>query len=148
MQEVEIDSKPFGLIPVPEKQIITFPMGLYGFESHRKYALLDSRQPPFYWLQSLTERNIAFVLLNPYMVWPDYVLDIPGQDLQSIDSPLLDDLLVFSIVTIPDDESRISCNLQGPLVINRREQLGVQSISLDSYWKTKHFILDETQSQR
>jgi len=147
MQEIEIESKPFGAITVSEQQIINFPLGLYGFEPYHEYALIDSRQPPFYWLQSVTECHIAFVVINPYLIWPDYVLDIPEGDLIRIEQPLSDDLLVFSIVTIPDDEARISCNLQGPLIMNRHRRLGVQSISMDTRWKTKHFIMDAMNTQ-
>ncbi len=147
MNRIEIETKAFGRLTVEEKQVFTFPSGLYGFESQRRYALFDSRQPPFYWLQSLEEVMIAFVVINPYMIRSNYVLDIPEADIDTIERPLPDDLLVFSIVTIPDDPAEISCNLQGPLVMNRLRRLGVQSISLDPRWKTKHFILDENRAR-
>jgi carbon storage regulator len=58
-------------------------------------------------------------MLNPYELRSDYVLDVPDDDLQSIDYDRDDDILVFAIVTIPEDESRISANLQGPIIVNR-----------------------------
>jgi flagellar assembly factor FliW len=137
------ESKAYGPIEISERQVITFPVGIFGFEQLREYALLDAAQQGFYWLQSLEDPEIAFILLNPYDLRPDYVLDVPDEDLESIGYDKDEDLLVFAIVTVPDDESKISANLQGPVIINRVEQLGRQAISLDARWHTKHLILEE-----
>lgn len=143
-----IDSKPFGTIDVDERQLLTFPRGLYGFEHLREFALLDSSRPPFFWLQSLEEREVAFVLINPYVVRPDYILEIPDEDLEKIGSPEPESILVFAIVTIPNTGDAITCNLQGPLLVNRNERLGHQSISLNDAYHTKHPILEEMRSAR
>lgn len=140
---MRIESKAYGPIEISERQVITFPVGIFGFEQLREYALLDAAQQGFYWLQSLEDPEIAFILLNPYDLRPDYVLDVPDEDLESIRYDKDEDLLVFAIVTVPDDESKISANLQGPVIINRVEQLGRQAISLDARWHTKHLILEE-----
>ena len=50
--------------------------------------------------------------------------------------------LIFSIVTIPSD-GPMTANLQGPLVINRDNRLGLQAVLTDSRWKTKHDIISE-----
>jgi flagellar assembly factor FliW len=138
-----IDTKAYGKLPIDERQLIEFPSGLYGFESKTKYALLDAHQKPFYWLQSLEDVQVAFVLINPYVFRPDFVLEIPDEDFEEIGSPETDDVLVFAVVTIPADGSEITANLQGPLVINRADRLGRQAISLDPRWHTKHSIVEE-----
>jgi flagellar assembly factor FliW len=138
-----IESRPYGQIEISERQVIHFPVGIYGFGQLHEYALLDSGQPPFYWLQSLENAGIAFVMINPYVLRPDYVLDIPGEDLEAIQYESEEDILVFAIVTIPEDETKMSANLQGPVVINRVRQLGRQAISLNQQWRTKHYIIEE-----
>lgn len=140
---MRIESKGFGPIEISERQVITFPVGIFGFEKLHEYALLDAVQQGFYWLQSIAEPEIAFIMLNPYDLRHDYVLEVPDEDLQSVEYENDEDILVFAIVTIPEDESKISANLQGPIIINRATQLGRQSISLDPRWKTKHLILEE-----
>ncbi len=136
----EIDSKPYGRISIQEQQILHFARGLFGFEDHHDYALLDSTTPPFYWLQSLEDPELAFILINPYIVVQEYVLDVSEDDLRAVDSEDGADLLVFAIVTIPADRSQISCNLQGPVLINRRARLARQAISLDQRWEIKHYL--------
>lgn len=138
-----IESKPYGEIEISERQVINFPIGIFGFEHLHDYALLDAGQPPFYWLQSLDEAAIAFIIMNPYVLRPDYVLDIPDGDLESIDYESDEEVLVFAIVTIPEDQNKMSANLQGPIVINRVQQLGRQAISLNESWGTKHVIMEE-----
>jgi len=138
-----IQSKPYGEIEISERQVIRFPIGIFGFEYLRDYALLDTGQPPFYWLQSLDDTAIAFIIMNPYVLRPDYVLDIPDDDLEAIEYDSDEDVLVFAIVTIPEEQTQMSANLQGPIVINRVKQLGRQAISVNESWRTKHFIMDE-----
>ncbi|MFP4066843.1 MAG: flagellar assembly protein FliW [Spirochaetaceae bacterium] len=138
-----IETKAYGSVSVSEKQLMDFPGGLYGFEQYRKYALLDAHRRPFYWLQSLDEVAVAFVLINPYLFRPDFVLDISDDDYEKIGSPKEEDVLVFAVVTIPAEGGEITANLQGPLVINRVRRVGRQAISLDPRWHTKHAVLEE-----
>jgi flagellar assembly factor FliW len=138
-----VETKPFGTIDIDERQRLLFPFGLFGFEALRDFALLDSAQPPFYWLQSLEEPEIAFVLIEPAFFRPDYSPEIPRDDLEEIGISGVHESIVFAVVTIPDDQSRMSANLQGPILINRRGHIGRQSISINPNWHVKHYILDE-----
>ena len=54
-----------------------------------------------------------------------------------------EDRLVFAIVTIPENSSMMTANLQGPLILNRRTREGRQSISGNPRWGVRHVILDE-----
>ncbi len=141
MKQRTIETKAYGVIPIEERQIVSFPLGLYGFEGHREFALLDSDTPPFYWLQSMESREVAFILVNPYVIVPEYVLDISEDDLDTIENPAPEDLLVFAIVTIPAERRDMSCNLQGPVIIHRDRRIGRQSISLDQRWPIKRYLL-------
>lgn len=136
-----IRTKVYGEIEIDAQQVMEFPVGLFGFEHRHRYALMDSRTPPFYWLQSLDDEGLAFVLINPYVAVNEYLLDIDPADLAAIGAPDPEDLLVFAVVTIPAERHLISCNLQGPLVINRRTRVGRQVISLDQRWSTRHYLL-------
>jgi len=139
---VKVQSKAYGLIEVDERQKVTFPNGLFGFETVTKYVLIDAERQPFYWLQSLEAEHIAFITINPFLFRPDYELDIDDVELKEIGITKAADALVFSIVTIPPD-GPMTANLQGPLIINRETRTGKQGILTDSRWKTKHDILEE-----
>jgi flagellar assembly factor FliW len=140
---MRVDTKPYGLIEVDDRQQIVFPFGILGFEQLKKYVLLDARQQPFYWLQSLDVVDVAFVLINPRIFRPDYKLQVDEEELKEIDIQSPEDILDFSIVTIPENASKMTANLQGPIIINRRTRVGRQSISLNPEWKVRHSIMSE-----
>jgi len=140
---VKVLTKAYGMVEVNERQKITFPSGLFGFESLKEYVLLDAEQQPFYWLQSLDEEKIAFVLIDPFLFRPDYEMDIDNEELLPIGITDPEKAVIFSIVTVPPDNGPMTANLQGPLVINRESRLGVQAVLTDSRWKTKHDIMAE-----
>jgi len=140
---MKIDTKAFGIIDVDEKQKIVFPEGLYGFEDYTEFVIFDAEHQPFYWLQSVGEKEIAFILINPFLFRPDYEVNISNEELNEINITSPEKALIFSIVTIPQDGGPMTANLQGPLVINRENMVGKQAILADIRWKTRHDIIAE-----
>lgn len=142
---MKVNTKPYGLIDVDDRQKIHFPAGLLGFDNLRDYVLLDALQQPFYWLQSVDIPEIAFVLIDPLIFRPDYTPDISPYEFEAIDLEAGDEesTLIFAIVTIPEDQQEMTANLQGPLVINRQTHVGRQCISESDRWMTRHKIMEE-----
>jgi flagellar assembly factor FliW len=145
---VKVATKAYGFIEVDERQRISFPQGLLGFELLKEYVLLDAERQPFYWLQSLDVEQVAFILINPFLFRPDYELDIDDEDLRDIGLSGPEKALIFAVVTIPPGGEPMTANLQGPLVINRDIRMGKQAVLTDSRWKTKHDILGELAAAR
>jgi flagellar assembly factor FliW len=144
---MKVETKAFGSIEVDERQKIHFPSGILGFEDLKDYALMDAPQAPFYWLQSLEMPEIAFVLIDPRIFRPDYRLEVDPAELEEIG---LDDgsaergeILVFAIITIPEDASQMTANLQGPIIISKDEKIGRQAISTNPRWQVRHGVLKE-----
>ena len=140
---MNVNTKAFGQIEVDEKQKIFFPQGLFGFEEYKNYVLLDAEQEPFFWLQSLEEQEIAFILINPFIFRTDYELSVNNEDLAEVGIKTPESALIFAIITIPQDGGSMTANLQGPLVINKENATGMQAILSDIRWKTKHDIIAE-----
>ena len=139
---MKIQTKAFGLIDLDERQRVTFPTGLFGFEAIKDYVLIDAERQPFFWLQSVEAEHIAFILINPFLFRSDYELDIDDDLVKEIGIKNPDEALIFSIVTIPPT-GPMTANLQGPLIINRETRIGKQGILTDPRWKTKHDIMQE-----
>jgi flagellar assembly factor FliW len=133
---------------VDERQRILFPEGILGFEQLKEYVLFDAAQPPFYWLQSTERVETAFVLIEPKIFRPDYSPDVDREELTDIGIASEEDLLVFAIVTIPENAKRMTANLQGPLILNKRTRVGRQSVSTNPKWGVRHVILDEMRTIR
>ena len=140
---MKVDTKAYGQIEVDEKQKIKIPQGLFGFEDYTDFILMDAEQQPFFWLQSINEVDIAFILINPFLFRPDYEVNVGNEELAEIDITSPENALIFSIVTIPQDGGPMTANLQGPLIINKEKMTGMQAILTDIKWKTKHDIMAE-----
>ncbi len=146
---MKLNTKPFGIITIEDKQRISFNKGIFGFENIKEYALLNASQWPFYWLQAIEVPDLAFILIDPIIFRPDYTPDVDEHDLAEL--KLLpgdkDKMLIFSIVTVPSDQKKMTANLQGPIIINREERIGRQMISMNQKWKVRHYIIDELSSK-
>lgn len=139
---MQIETKMMGTVSIENDRIIKIPLGLFGFEEYTDFALLESEYPPFIWLQSLQDKNLAFLLIDPFEIIPDYEADIDDKELAriGIKDPL--DVMVLTIVTVPNDTGPITANFQGPLIINKKNHQCMQAILDNSKWTTKQNIVE------
>ncbi|GAB6090294.1 flagellar assembly protein FliW [Spirochaeta dissipatitropha] len=140
---MKIQSKAYGEIEIDERQRILFSQGILGFERLQEFVLMDAHQQPFYWLQSSELVEVAFILIDPHIFRPDYDISPSAEDFEDVDYQEGDDLLVFAIVTIPEEQRRMTANLQGPIIINKRNRIAKQVIVTDQRWQVRHNIFEE-----
>ena len=138
-----VDTKAYGPIEVDEKQKLNIPEGILGFEDYKEFIIIDAEHQPFLWLQSIEEKNLAFVLINPFLFRKDYEINITKDEEKKIGLTSAEDALIFVIVTIPPDGSPMTANLQGPIVINKQNMTAAQAVLSDARWRTKHDIVAE-----
>lgn len=138
---MEVKTKANGIVNVDEKQLVTFPEGLLGFEKYTRFALIDSEYEPFIWLQSTEESNLAFLMIDPFLICSDYEADIDDSALRNIGVDSAEDIIIMTLVTIPKDGSAITANFLGPVVINKKNRKCLQVILNDSRWTTKFDIV-------
>jgi flagellar assembly factor FliW len=127
------DTKRFGRIPVEDERIIIFPDGLLGFPASRRFVLLETAENGiFYWLQSLDDPALAFVVIDPVHLIPDYKdrLLLPDWDREFFDPEGPATLHAMAIVTF--SETGASANLQGPLLVRENDRLGRQIVLAES----------------
>ena len=146
---IKIQTKPFGEIEVDELQVIDFPDGILGFDFIKKFVILDAEDQgsPFKWMQAFNEKDLAFVIIRPADFMESYDLVISQSDFEAVKAESADDVIVFAIVTIPENPRRMTANLQGPIIINPVTKLGRQAISMSERYKVRHNILDEIDRQ-
>lgn len=146
---MKLDTKNFGIIEFDDSEIICFPDGLPGFENDKQFIILNhpDSDSPFKWLQSVDNTDLAFVIINPFLFKPDYEFDIPKHILEKLKIKEEKEVLVYSIVVVPEDITKMTANLLGPIIINSKEKLGKQIIVDDNRYKTKHYILKEAKAK-
>ncbi len=145
---MDIKTKSLGTVSIDEKQIIELKSGFYGFAQYHRFALVDAAQKPFIWVQSLDETDLAFLALDPFLFRPDYEIDIDDATIAPLGIETPSDVLVFALVTIPQNGGPITANLQGPLIINRKNNQAMQAVLSDPRWQTKHDIAAESSAKR
>ena len=125
---MEIVTKASGVKEVSEDKLLTIPEGLFGFEQFTKYAIVESEYDPFLWLQSIEDSNLAFLIVDPFLICGDYETDIDDEMLKKIGITKPEDIIIMTIVTVPGDGSPITANFQGPLVINKANKQCMQVV--------------------
>jgi flagellar assembly factor FliW len=107
---------------------VRLPMGLLGFEQLKDYLLIaNPEEEPFGWLKAKGDASVAFVVLNPFLIVPDYHPDIPQSDVEFLGLKNAEDAMVLNIVTV-HKHGQATMNLKGPIVINRNSGVGKQVV--------------------
>jgi hypothetical protein len=146
IENMQVLVKGVGVVDVTKEQIITLEDGFFGFEEYHEFALLDSEVPPFFWVASIQEEGPTFVLIDPFIFRPDYEIDLSDDVLKKLELKSPTDALIFVLVTVSDPETPPTANLQGPLVVNKKNKKAMQVVAGGS-WKTKHDIMAELESR-
>jgi len=119
----------FGDIEVSEGQVIRIEGGLFGFTNLSKYIIIHQRgQGSFVWLQSLERPELAFPLIDPHLVYPDYLLEISREEADEIGIEDEADVKIFVLVAMQAGNKRLQLNMQGPLIINQKNSLAMQFV--------------------
>ena len=107
---------------------VRLPMGLLGFEKMKDYVLIaNPAEEPFGWLQVKGDTSLAFVVINPFLIVPDYRPDIPQSDVDFLGINDPEDAMLLNIVTV-HKQGQATMNLKGPIVINRNTGVGKQVV--------------------
>lgn len=145
---IKVKTTRFGEIEVKSEDLIELPAGLIGFPELKRYVLLDhDKDSPFKWLQSLDDGAIAFVLINPLLFKPDYVVEVTEAEVLDLDLKAEEDAVISVIITIPTNPQNMTANLKAPLVFNLQNRRGKQLVLSHSAYTTRHNIMEEIKKQ-
>ncbi|MEO1583004.1 MAG: flagellar assembly protein FliW [Planctomycetota bacterium] len=137
---MEVQTSRFGVIEIAEDRAISFEKGLLGFPGKTRFCLLQPGDDAmFFWLQSLDDPDLAFVITDPAMFCPDYAVPLRPEQMEGLGLSKLEDAQVFVIVNKVEDQ--LTGNLQGPLVINTLSRGGEQLVLADKRWTTRHPLM-------
>lgn len=121
----------FGVIEIEEKEIIVFTKGLLGFHEYNRYILIPASEDNsnlFYFLQSVDEESLCFILINPFSVHDNYEIDLGDKVVEKLEIESAEDVLIYTIVTVKDSLRTATTNLKAPIVINIKNNRGEQII--------------------
>lgn len=141
---ITIPSSRFGDLTVAVSTLIEFPSGLIGFPRAKSYLIIEHK-PPFSWLHSADDPNLAFVVIDGFEFGQQYDLKPPIGD-KDCDFREEDEFAILVIVTVRSDPRLTTANLKAPLFVNIRNRKGVQVIFDDPRYSTRFPLwAEETQ---
>lgn len=123
---------------------LNLPQGLFGFSEIRSMELFyDKEELPFMWLREQNKNGLAFIVIEPGGIIPDYAVEISDADVELLGITGSDDTMILNIVTLPSEQSsKISVNLVGPVIVNRNSLAAKQCIINNHDKYSARYLLD------
>jgi flagellar assembly factor FliW len=138
---MQIATSRFGVVSFEESDVLKFPEGILGFTNLRQFVLLDDPTDDiFVWLQSCETPEIAFPVLEPELFSQNYKITLTRVEMETLGANNLEGLRLFSIITIPDDPTKMTANLKAPIVINVQKRLARQCVLQDIHYAVREPI--------
>ncbi len=126
---MRLETTRFGVIEVEADAVITFTQPIIGFNDLRRFVLLPG--PPdtvVKWLQSVERGDVAFILIDPRMIYQGYEVDLRPDEMAELAVGSATELDVYSLVVVPADHSQVRANLKAPIIVNPVQRLAKQAI--------------------
>ena len=147
---MEVNTRAFGLIDINDDKIIKFDNGIVGFSDLQLFALIhnEEKKGGIRWLQSLDEPCFALPVMDPLMVVPEYNPEVEDDYLAPLGEMSAEETLVLVTVTVPKELSKMSVNLQAPIIINAETKKAIQMIVNTEKYPVKYYIYDILQKMK
>lgn len=146
---MHIETKHFGTMEYNVNKTVHFPDGLFGFESYKKYfpIPLDEDNDAIICLQSLDEKDVAFITMNPFLLSPDYHPEISDADRKALGNPKDEEISYYCICVLQDTLENSTINLKCPIAVNARTLMARQLILDQPEYNFRHYIKDLTKTK-
>ena len=129
---MKVNTKIFGEVDIEDSKVIHFVNGIIGFPELTDFALIhDSekeRVASVRWLQSMQEPAFAMPVLDPLVVKEDYNPEVEDELLKPLGEWIPDDILVLVTMSVPSDITKMTVNLQAPIIVNAEKKKACQII--------------------
>jgi flagellar assembly factor FliW len=144
---MKVHTTRFGDVEVPEEHVISLPGGVLGFPESKRFILLehDSEGTPFKWLQSVDSPALAFIVMDPNLMIPDYRVELDPESAELFGvGEATENLATMSIVNVPrDNPVAMTVNVRAPIVVHLTKRVGRQVILPNEEYQIRHRIFPD-----
>lgn len=133
-----------------ESQIVHFPQGIPGFETHHDFQFIPEEEAMLAHLVSVKEDTVRFILLRPEVYFPEYLKHIDVDEESSMVLNLNGEMAidVWVILTLNRQEmAKTTVNLRAPILFNMVEGIGMQVIFNDDRFLSRQLLFREENPQ-
>jgi flagellar assembly factor FliW len=140
---VKVTTTRFGEVEVAEEQIYTLTAPVPGFPATKRFFFIQKEKiAPFQWMQSIEEGELTFVVVGPHQFFHDYSPAIGMAELKELGMERVEEALLMVIVVLPEDMTKMTANLRGPLVINNADRKMKQVFMESDRWTVRESIVE------
>lgn len=127
----------FGEVEYDPEQTVHFPQGLLGFDLLRDFVVMPNRKDgPLFWIQSVDDPAIAFVLTDPTNFFLDYRVVPDDNECQKLGVKSGDECPALVVVTVHPDRT-ITLNLAAPVLFAPSTNRAMQVILDNTKYQTR-----------
>ena len=127
----------FGEVEYDPDNLLHFPAGMIGFPTLHDFIVMPNKKDgPLFWIQSVDDPDIAFVLTDPTNFFLDYKVIPDETERTYLHIGPEDECFVLSVVTVPRN-AKITLNLRAPILFSPKSNRAIQIILEDSDFQTK-----------
>ncbi len=118
----------FGEIEYDPAQTLKFPEGPIGFEQLREFVVMpNEKEGPLFWIQSVEDPHIAFILTDPTNFYYDYKIAPDAQERRKLGLSETDECYAVVVVSV-SPERKITLNLAAPILFAPKTNKALQVI--------------------
>ena len=127
----------FGEVEYDPANVLHFPAGMIGFPTLHDFIVMpNKKEGPLFWIQSIDEPDIAFVLTDPSNFFLDYQVKPDESEMNSLQITEADECYILAVVTVPEDQ-KITLNLSAPILFSPKTNRAIQVILENTEYQSK-----------
>jgi flagellar assembly factor FliW len=137
---LKLGTKYFGQIEYEAEDVLTFANGLFGFEDEKEFLLLpfEGGGHNLLCLQSVKTQGLAFVVLNPLSLCPDYDPVLQADELKALGVSHSHDLGYYVLCAVKDPVAQSTVNLKCPVAVEPTTRRAQQVILESDRYQMRH----------
>lgn len=127
----------FGEVEYDPDNLLIFPAGLIGFPTLHSFVVMPNKKDgPLFWIQSVDDPEIAFVLTDPTNFFLGYEVMPDNTERSSLQIDKDDECFVLAVVTVPPDQ-KITLNLTAPILFAPKTNRAIQVILENTEYQSR-----------
>jgi len=127
----------FGEVEYDPENLLHFPEGLIGFEDLHDFIVMpNAKEGPLFWIQSVEDPQIAFVLTDPTHFFRDYLVAPDPREREKLRLKEGDGCFALSVVTVHPDR-QVTLNLMAPILFSPASNRAIQVILEGGHYQTR-----------
>lgn len=124
-------------VDIDAQDIFEFRPGLVGFERLTRYVVVPEEDSPVEWLQSLEDPGLAFAMIEPFLLYPEFGFELTDGDCEALGLRTPEDAIIRCLLTLNGSVDDITANLLAPIVMNRTTCVARQIVLQDGNLSTR-----------